>query len=350
MLHKVRDNQKGIALIMVLWAMVLMAAVASEFAFCMRTEINSTRNFKEELESSFLAESGIELAMAEILEEADFHMLGSKGSLVFAKTRSTEIEETGETVESLDEKEPKRIDIPLGAGTVSYRIIDENRKININKAPKNVLLKLLEMGGVIDEELRDSIADSILDWVDVDDLHRLNGAEEDYYEKMPEPYSCKNSLIDNPEELILIKDITPEILFGTKLVKELGLKNEGEEEEYVEESEEEGEENNMQGIYHLITTQNTARLNPSTANEQVLNVFYSPDVVKSMLEKRAEGEDTKAKSSHFTIYSLGEIEGSGIKRLKVATVKLTYIDKEPQIFITYWNDNADPQKYDDLFN
>ncbi len=60
-------NQRGIALMMVLWVMVFLTVIATEFAFSMRTEANITRNFKEEIQGYYLARAGIALALAEIL-------------------------------------------------------------------------------------------------------------------------------------------------------------------------------------------------------------------------------------------------------------------------------------------
>ena len=60
----------------------------------------------------------------------------------------------------------------------------------------------------------DIIVDSILDWKDADDLHRLNGAESDYYLSLPNPYRAKDANFDTLEELLLVRGVTPEILYG----------------------------------------------------------------------------------------------------------------------------------------
>ena len=345
-------SQEGIALIMVLWVMVLLAAMATEFSYSMRVEVNSTRNFKEEMESAFLAESGIELAMAEILEIADFHALSEEGQLVFFSKEKEEGKE-GKVAEGPKEpgekiilKTPNRTKIPLGAGTLSYWIVDENRKISINAASKEMLGKILEEGGVLDNKLRDSISDAILDWIDENDLHRLNGVEKDYYEKLPDPYSCKNAAIDNIEEMLWIKDVKPEIIFGTDYVKSRLSWNA---EEGVEEDSE--GKNKMKGIQSLITVEGTENINPNTASERVLKILFPQEEAERILSQRLEkGYYDQSKSSHFTIYSMGEMTDSGIKRLIVATVKLTQKDKKRGIVITYWNDNEDPEKYYDLLN
>ena len=67
----------------------------------------------------------------------------------------------------------------------------------------------------VDPSDGDVIVDSILDWIDADDLTRLNGAESDYYLSLSPPYRAKNAPLDRVEELLLIRGVTPELFQGT---------------------------------------------------------------------------------------------------------------------------------------
>lgn len=58
------------------------------------------------------------------------------------------------------------------------------------------------------------VAEAILDWLDEDDDPRPNGCEADYYMTLPTPYTPKNGPIDSIEELLLVRGVTPEMLFG----------------------------------------------------------------------------------------------------------------------------------------
>jgi len=53
----------------------------------------------------------------------------------------------------------------------------------------------------------DIITDSILDWRDADPAHRINGAEDDYYEALNPPYEARDGRIDTVEELLLIREL-----------------------------------------------------------------------------------------------------------------------------------------------
>ena len=58
------------------------------------------------------------------------------------------------------------------------------------------------------------IADAILDWLDEDEEPRPYGAELEYYTTLPTPYAPKNGPIESVEELLLVRGVTPQLLFG----------------------------------------------------------------------------------------------------------------------------------------
>jgi DNA uptake protein ComE-like DNA-binding protein len=71
------------------------------------------------------------------------------------------------------------------------------------------------------------IADAILDWMDEDDEPREYGAEVDYYSSLDPPYAPKNGLLETVEELLLVRGVTPQLLFGAD-VNRNGLIDENE--------------------------------------------------------------------------------------------------------------------------
>ena len=69
--------------------------------------------------------------------------------------------------------------------------------------------------GVEEKLEQDTISDSILDWIDTNKNHRLNGAEDDYYRTQSPPYYAKNGKIETLNELLKVRGITEEILYGS---------------------------------------------------------------------------------------------------------------------------------------
>jgi len=190
----------GMALMVVLWLLTFLSVVFTAFMFSMRTELAAAGNFKEEAEAYFLAEAGVYRAAAEIIN-ADRN-----------------VPPDSSLYDSLDEHwhlNPAAYEgVLLGRGRYWVTVNDEESKIPLNGASDPVLRRLLSNSGVKDERLLSVIVDSIQDWRDADNLHRLNGAEDDYYLSLPVPYKAKNGNFEAIDELLLVKGMTPEILYG----------------------------------------------------------------------------------------------------------------------------------------
>ena len=101
----------------------------------------------------------------------------------------------------------------IGDGTVSLKIIDLERKANINTANAAVLQQALTVMGVDADDIS-VVSDSIQDWRSPPAAPRVAGAESDYYQSLTPPYYCKNAPIDDLSELLFIKGVTPEMYGG----------------------------------------------------------------------------------------------------------------------------------------
>ena len=62
--------------------------------------------------------------------------------------------------------------------------------------------------------MTEEIADAILDWIDEDEEVREFGAESDYYSQLPNPYRALNEPLQSVEQLLLVRGVTPQLLFG----------------------------------------------------------------------------------------------------------------------------------------
>lgn len=58
------------------------------------------------------------------------------------------------------------------------------------------------------------VANAILDWLDEDDQPRDYGAESEYYSTLATPYTPTNGPLQSVEELLLVRGVTPTLLFG----------------------------------------------------------------------------------------------------------------------------------------
>lgn len=201
-------NEKGIALFLVLWVLTLLSVIVGEFCFAMRTEVNITYNFKRQTEAYYIALAGVNRAIGELIRN---EVIPPKAN--FAKIVGKEEEPEDE---EKDDRWRINVDIPpvpYGQGQFEVKIGNETGKININGANESVL-KMMLKGFDLEGQQESIIVDSIIDWRDKNNLHRINGAEDDYYRSLPEPYECKDGYFDSVEELLMVRGMTPEIFYG----------------------------------------------------------------------------------------------------------------------------------------
>jgi DNA uptake protein ComE-like DNA-binding protein len=94
----------------------------------------------------------------------------------------------------------------LGRSELVFDLTDESAKLNLNVASAEMLEFLPGM--------TPALAAAIIDWRDTDSELTTNGAEDETYQRLNPPYSCKNAPFDSLDELRLVAGIYPEILYG----------------------------------------------------------------------------------------------------------------------------------------
>jgi general secretion pathway protein K len=100
---------------------------------------------------------------------------------------------------------------PAGGAEVRYGMVDEDRGVNLNTAPRDVLRRLAQIAAGLNDEDADRLAAAIEDWRDDDDTTVRDGAEGNYYRGLEDGYDCKNGPFETVEELALVRGVTPEV-------------------------------------------------------------------------------------------------------------------------------------------
>ncbi len=312
-----RDHD-GIALFLVLWVLALLAVIAGEFCHAMRTGVNITRNFKEQTEAYYIAEAGLNRGIKEMI----------RNQFIPIRTVNPAGEEgKGEETEERWRFNTDIAPVPFGRGLFKVTIGNESGKVDLNKADE-VMLEMILGGLDLEERQKSIIADSILDWRDSDNLHRINGAEDDYYKGLPEPYECKNGPFDTVDELLMVRGVTPEIFYG-------GLKD-------------------IFTVYENPTSSEIGsalrgrldKININAASPGLLRClpFMTDELVNQIVEYRKEADFTglmdllrlvghevyeairpyltTEASPYYTIESVGSVEGSNIRQRIEALILL----------------------------
>jgi general secretion pathway protein K len=262
-------NSRGVALIMVLWVVAILSVIVLEFSFAMRTEVNIAKNFKEEAQLYAIAEGGIQRAIAELVYKNDPRIQQMRKNFIIEEIPPDKKEWVTDGRPYL---------LPFDQRTCEVKVMSESGKVNINTVSDATLRKIIGQLG-LEGEARDVVVDSILDWIDPDDLTRLNGAENDYYRSLKEPYNCKNGNLDSIEELLLVRGVTPDLFYGRKgMRKEEGEGLEGSKVDKI----------GLRDIFSIYSTGEQIDIN--SAGLPVLRVVLGipKEVAQSILKAREE--------------------------------------------------------------
>ncbi len=214
-----RKNTEGVALLLALLFVVLLAAIVTDFIYKVQVEASLVSSQNSDHEGYLAAKSGIATGMS--ILHAD-------------RLKDLDESEAGGMYDGLDEPWAQKGSVTsFNDDVVNITISDEYGKINLNaliyenangeEVEHPVLVPLLREIFISILGLEEDPTDVILDWLDADDEQRTNGAESDYYESMETPFSCKNGPMDSLEELLLLPGIAPELYFGLPLEEEEGI-------------------------------------------------------------------------------------------------------------------------------
>jgi general secretion pathway protein K len=208
---KITLNQRpaGIALIIVMIAVISLSILAGMYAYSMKVEARLAMNSNNDAELEWMGRSGVEVAKYVLGLEMQAGGVDSLESFWAGGPGSPALSNSPLMGFSMK-------NIPLGNGTVTVEpMIDLERKANINMADDTILEQaLIEMG--VDAGQYPTIVNSIHDWIDPDDATRIDGAESDYYQTYDPPFEAKNGPIDDLSELLLVKGIdeNPDLYWG----------------------------------------------------------------------------------------------------------------------------------------
>jgi general secretion pathway protein K len=180
----VRHSQQGIALVIVAWAAVLIAVVASSFIFERRTETMIVANSISMARAQSAADAGVQRAIYEAYRN-------DNGADIWKRDGTPH-------------------DWSFDGVPVRVVMRDESAKIDINTASDALLRGLFVSAGLSDDEAS-SLLDAVLDWRDADSLKRAHGAEEDDYKAAGLSYRPANAPFQAIEELQLVLGMRPEV-------------------------------------------------------------------------------------------------------------------------------------------
>ena len=211
-------RRRGLVLVIVLIVVVLLSLGAYSFTDLMLTHHESATLAGTQLQTRLFVDSGVDFTKAFLSQD---RVTRTDAGGIFDNPDTFR----GKTV--IEDEDPNlrgsfailspNLDDEGNLGGVRYGLEDESTRLNLSTlmsleklqpgTAKTLLMALPEM--------TEEIADAILDWLDTDDEQRDLGAEVGYYSGLSPPYAPKNGPLETVEELLLVRGVTPALLFGS---------------------------------------------------------------------------------------------------------------------------------------
>ena len=196
-------RQRGSLLIIVLWIAFGLVALTLYFAHAMNQELRASDNRVAAIESN-QAIDGAARYLSNVL--ATVALPGVMPSPLDYQDFRCEDVPMGEARFWLIGRDTNDWEINLTKP--AFGLVDEASKLNLN-APwlTAELIQYLP-------RMTPQIAAAIMDWRDADTSVSTDGAEDETYSRLTQPYKAKNAAFESVEELRLVAGVTAEILYG----------------------------------------------------------------------------------------------------------------------------------------
>ncbi len=249
-------NTQGSILLISLWILTILSLMAMTISFYAMLQMKVVRLHVSQVQDRYLAQAGFSWAMY-ILATTDDGKYEAANQKWAVNPSSFKEKKLGDGFFSVTHTQT---DSKLGQ-IRTFGILDEERKININTASKEILMRL--------PDATEEIVDAVIDWRDTNSAAEREGAEKDYYERLDIPYPAKDGPLEALEELLLVKNFTKEIFNKWK---------------------------------ELLTVYGNGKVNVNTASEEVLKVLgFDDELIQKILAFRrgADGESATGDDGVF---------------------------------------------------
>ncbi len=217
--HAIR-GLRGSALMIVLVVVMIVSLGAYTFSELMFTHNETATLSSQNIQAKWLVDAGIDVARVHLLQPHAQRM--SAGGDFDNPT-------VFQAVNVIADPDPNLTgnftmiapNLDSDGYTAGFRfgLEDESSRLNLNTltiADKYATDGGREMLMALPGMTVDT-ADAIMDWIDEDDETREFGAEFDYYQSLGSPYEPNNGPFNTVEELLLVRGVMPELLFGADI-------------------------------------------------------------------------------------------------------------------------------------
>ncbi|MFA5099659.1 MAG: hypothetical protein WC547_02105 [Candidatus Omnitrophota bacterium] len=266
-LYKGEANHGGSILLIALWSLFILASFAVTLGFQVRQKMVLVKRLESRNKLTAIAEAAIPLGIVEIRKFAEaksFSLRDSWSNNPAFKDMSVADGTCAFTRPAYEPSGPDQ--------SVAYGMVDEESKININKADMKILSFLMQVVLNTDVTEAQALAASLIDWRDADSTLSIpmGSAEDSYYRNEKYPYEAKDAPFEILDEVRLVKGFNANV---------------------------------FEKLKDYITIYGSGKININTAGRNVLYAIgLSPLAVDKILAVRA-GKDGIAGTSDDEVFS-----------------------------------------------
>ena len=224
------QSKNGVALLLVMVSLALMAVISIEIVFASRVDIRIGRNARDRLQAYYLAQSAAKLSMLRLHMYKEVRNLVDQGGAAIPLKPEMIDKIWGMTLPDFPLSNSK-IEWP---GTISSRIESEGSKIPINLLDGNIhrgsspeiakqihgqIANLIQGQLAIEEFDKDyrgllakDLIDPLTDWIDADSNKVEGGDEDQDYDRLDPPYHPRNDRMPTLSELAMVHGWTDDLI------------------------------------------------------------------------------------------------------------------------------------------
>lgn len=217
MKRRLTQRRRAVVLIIVLVVVVVLSLTAYTFSDLMQSHRRAAMLGGQQLQSRMLVDSGVDTIKVYLSADpaTRSEMGGHFNNPIMFQAAKVIPEVDADLRGSFTVLAPMYDETTSQTG-VRYGLEDESARLNLNLVlladqlqPGSARTFLMALPGMTED-----VADAILDWIDEDEEPREYGAELEYYVGLSPAYGPRNAPVETVEELLLVRGVTPALLFG----------------------------------------------------------------------------------------------------------------------------------------
>jgi len=198
-----RGRVEASVLVGLLWCIALLAVVVISLLHTARMDLMVVKNHGDKIQAHYLALAGIERAKALLYQNA--HDRSRSG-----RNHSGELYSADEKFRNVrfgrGQYSVFRRARPEEGGGIVYGVADEESRLNLNTASAEELLRL--------EGFTRPMAMAVVAWRGENSPENSLAANADYYASLQPPSQPRNGPFQSVRELLMVREVSPELLLG----------------------------------------------------------------------------------------------------------------------------------------